>query len=257
MTTMRSHEALVGDQFGARASVYLTSVVHATGADLARLAALARERPAARVLDLGCGGGHVTFAVAPHVREVVACDLSPAMLDVVARAARERGLANVTTQQGVAEHLPFADASFDMVMSRYSAHHWRDFAAGLAEAARLLAPGGVASLVDSVSPGPPLLDTFMQAIELLRDPSHVRSYSGAEWEAGLARAGLVVTASRRHRVRLVFQTWVERMATPPVQVEAIRALQRAMSEGLTRAFETAPDGSFTIDVAAFEAAKAA
>src|SRR5215471_13287228 len=137
MTTTRNHEALVGDQFGARASAYLTSVVHATGTDLARLAALARERAEARVLDLGCGGGHVTFAVAPHVREVVACDLSPEMLDVVARAARERGLANVTTQRGVAEHLPFADASFDMMMSRYSAHHWRDFSSGLSEAARV------------------------------------------------------------------------------------------------------------------------
>jgi len=257
MTTTRSHEALVGDQFGARASAYLTSVVHATGADLARLAALARDRPEARVLDLGCGGGHVTFAVAPHVREVVACDLSAEMLDVVARAARERGLANVTTQRGVAEHLPFADASFDMVMSRYSAHHWRDFSAGLGEAARVLEPGGAAAFVDSVSPGPPLHDTFMQAIELLRDPSHVRSYTRAEWEEGLARAGLVVTETRSHRVRLVFKTWVERMATPRVQVEAIRALQRAMSESVTRWFDIEPDGSFTIDVAAFEAAKVA
>jgi ubiquinone/menaquinone biosynthesis C-methylase UbiE len=257
MTTTRSHEALVGDQFGARASAYLTSVVHATGAELARLAALAREHPQSRLLDLGCGGGHVTFAVAPHVCEVVAYDLAPAMLDVVAGAARERGFANVTTQQGVAENLPFADVSFDMVMSRYSAHHWRDFSAGLDEAARVLKPGGIAAFVDSVSPGTPLCDTFMQAIELLRDPSHVRSYARAEWEEALAHAGLVVTGTRSHPVRLVFKTWVERMATPPVQVEAIRALQRAMSAGVTRWFETEPDGSFTIDVAAFEAVKAA
>ncbi len=257
MATTRSHESLVGEQFGARASAYLTSAVHATGADLARLAQIARERPTARVLDLGCGGGHVAFAVAPHVRAVVAYDLAAEMLDVVARAARERGLVNVTTQQGVAERLPFAAASFDMVMSRYSAHHWRDLAAGLAEAARVLKPGGVAAFVDSVSPGLPLLDTFMQAIEILRDPSHVRSYSGAEWEAGLARAGFAATATRRHRVRLVFKTWVERMATPRVQVEAIRALQGAMSESVTRWFEIEPDGSFTIDVAAFECTKAA
>jgi ubiquinone/menaquinone biosynthesis C-methylase UbiE len=250
-------EALVNTQFGSQAGAYLTSAVHAQGPDLEALSALVAGKTEARVLDLGCGGGHVTFAVAPHVREVVACDLSAEMLDVVARAARERGFANVTTQQGVAEHLPFADASFDLVMSRYSAHHWRDFSAGLGEAARVLAPGGLVVFVDSVSPGPPLHDTFMQAIELLRDPSHVRSYTRAEWEEGLARAGLVVTETRRHRVRLVFKTWVERMATPKVQVEAIRGLQRAMSESVTRWFETEPDGSFTIDVAAFEAAKVA
>ena len=60
-------------------------------------------------------------------REVVAYDLSAEMLDVVAEAAEERGLRNIKTQQGVVESLPFEDASFDLVVSRYSAHHWRDF----------------------------------------------------------------------------------------------------------------------------------
>ena len=144
-----------------------------------------------------------------------------------------------------------------MVMSRYSAHHWSDFPAGLAEAARVVAPGGVAAFVDSVSPDRPLLDTFLQAIELLRDPSHVRSYARAEWEAALARTGLAVTETRRHRVRLVFKTWVERMATPRVQADAIRAVQGAMSDSVRRHFEIEADGSFTIDVAAFEAVKVA
>ena len=123
----------------------------------------AGPRPQARVLDLGCGGGHVSYHVAPHVHEVVAYDLSPEMLDVVARAAVERGLGNIATRQGVAELLPFADASFDFVLSRFSAHHWRDFDAGLREAARVLKPGGTAAFVDCISPGPPLLDTFFQA----------------------------------------------------------------------------------------------
>jgi hypothetical protein len=121
----------------------------------------------------------------------------------------------------------------------------------------VLKPGGIAAFVDSVSPGPPLHDTYLQALELLRDPSHVRSYARAEWEAALARAGLAVTATRRHRVRLVFDTWVERMATPKVQVDAIRALQAAMSESVRRHFDVGNDGSFTLDTATFEAVKAA
>ena len=96
-----------------------------------RSCAAARD---ARVLDLGCGGGHVSYRVAPHVREVVACDLTPDMLTQVKRAAAERGLSNIVARQGAAERLPFADASFDIVLSRYSAHHWRDFEAGLREA---------------------------------------------------------------------------------------------------------------------------
>jgi SAM-dependent methyltransferase len=251
----RSHEALVESQFGTRASAYLTSQVHARGADLAALAELARGRRDARVLDLGCGGGHVAFAVAPQVREIVACDLSPEMLGVVAAAARERGLGNLTTQAGAAERLPFDDASFDMVLSRYSAHHWRDFPAGLREAARVLKPDGVAGFVDGVAPGNPLLDTFFQTIEMLRDPSHVRDYGRAEWEAALAQAGLVCESATRFRIRLDFASWVERMATPAVQVDAIRALQRTVSESVANYFDTAPDGSFSMDVALFVARK--
>jgi SAM-dependent methyltransferase len=191
------------------------------------------------------------------VREVVAYDLSPEMLAVVARAAKERGLGNVLTRQGVAESLPFEDGSFDLVLSRFSAHHWRDFEAGLGEAARVLKAGGIAGFVDTVSPGTPLLDTYYQAIELLRDCSHVRNYSRAEWEAAIARAGLFSCATSQHRLRLEFTSWVERMRTPRVQVDAIRALQAAMSASVARYFETAPDGSFCIDVALFQAAKTA
>jgi SAM-dependent methyltransferase len=257
MSQSKTHEALVGRQFGTRAAAYLSSAVHAQGADLEALAALVEEESGARVLDLGCGAGHVSFAVAPRAKAVVAYDLSADMLDVVARAAADRGFANITMRQGVAEHLPFPDASFDRVLSRYSAHHWRDFEAGLREAARVLKPGGIAGFVDAVSPGAPLLDTYLQAIELLRDLSHVRDYSRAEWEAALVRAGLTPGAVSAHHIRLDFAVWVERMKTPKPQADAIRAIQAAMSESVVRHFEIGPDGSFTLDVVLFQASKPA
>lgn len=253
----KPHEALVGDQFGSRAGAYLTSTVHAQGADLEALAALMHDRPEAAVLDLGCGAGHVSFAVAPQVGSVVACDLSPEMLDVVARAAEDRGLGNLLTKQAVAERLPFDDASFDGVLSRYSAHHWRDFHAGLREAARVLKPGGLVGIVDSTSPGPAALDSWLQAVEILRDPSHVRSRSRAEWEDALVRAGLLPGMVRPFRIRLEFAMWIERMRTPPVRAEAIRSLQALASDRVTRHFRIEPDGSFSIDVVLFEAAKPA
>jgi ubiquinone/menaquinone biosynthesis C-methylase UbiE len=251
----RSHEALLGQQFGARATAYLNSAVHAQGADLEALADLVRGKPDARVLDLGCGGGHVSFTVAPHVGAVTAYDLSSEMLDVVAHAAAERGLVNIRTEKGMVERLPFADATFDFVFTRYSAHHWQDLDGGLREAARVLKPGGTAAFVDSICPGVPLLDTYLQSVELLRDPSHVRSYSCAEWDAAITRAGLVCTATRRHRIRLIFQVWVERMSTPKLQCDAIRALQTAMSETVTRYFNIGPDGSFDLDVVFAQATK--
>ena len=256
MVAGKSHEALVGGQFGSSAEAYLTSAVHARGADLEAIAGLAIGRPDARVLDLGCGGGHVTFNVAPHVREVVAYDLSREMLEVVARTAAERGLSNVTTREGLVEKVPFEAESFDMVLSRFSAHHWRDFDAGFREAARVLKPGGVAGFVDTVAPPSPLLDTYFQTIEMLRDHSHVRDYSRAEWEAALARAGFLPVSATWFRIRLDFASWVGRMKTPKVFVDAIRALQASVSENVTRYFETEADGSFSIDVCFFKATKA-
>jgi SAM-dependent methyltransferase len=253
----KTHETLVDTQFGARANAYLTSAVHAQGEDLKALAALVAGQSQARVLDLGCGGGHVAFNVAPLVREVVAYDLSSEMLSVVASTATERGLRNLTTRQGVAETLPFADASFDYVLSRFSAHHWRDVEAGMREAARVVKPGGTVAVVDAISPGTPVLDTFLQTLEMLRDPSHVRDYSRAEWVATLTRAGLVVGEGRQHRLRLDFASWLERMRTPKVHADAIRALYAQMPADVRGHFAIEADNSFTIDVMMLVAAKPA
>ena len=253
----KTHEALVDMQFGARADAYLASAVHSQGPDLEALAALVVGHSEARVLDLGCGGGHVSFRVAPAVREVVAYDLSTEMLAVVARAAQERGLANLVTRQGVVEKLPFDGASFDFVFSRYSAHHWRDLDASLREAARVLKPGGTAGFVDTVASADALCDTFLQAVELLRDLSHVRDRTRAEWITAVGHAGLHAGMAREHRVRLEIRSWLERMRTPTVQAEAILALAAAMPDSVARHCALEPDGSFSIDVLTMVATKPA
>ena len=98
-----AHKQHVEQQFGGQAAAYLSSQVHAEGAEFAELRQAAAEHGAARVLDLGCGAGHVGFQVAEAAREVVAYDLSAAMLEVVAAEAARRGLDNLGTQQGAAE----------------------------------------------------------------------------------------------------------------------------------------------------------
>lgn len=245
---MASHEQVVQRQFGEQASAYLHSSVHAQGDEFALLRAELAGHSGARVLDLGCGAGHVSFQLAPLAAEVVAYDLSPDMLEVVGSAALERGLHNLRLQQGAAEQLPFAEAEFDFVFSRYSAHHWSDLALALREVRRVLKPGGVAAFIDVVSPGRPLLDTYLQSVEVLRDSSHVRDYSVAQWQRQVSEAGLRVRSHSRQRLRLEFLSWVERMRTPQLMREAIRALQLAMGQEVREYFEIDADGSFSTDV---------
>ncbi len=251
---MQDHAHLVTAQFGPRAAAYVASQVHATGADLEQLAELAKAGPPnGRALDLGCGGGHASFHVAPHVGQMVAYDMSVDMLNAVSHAAADRGLSNIVTRQGVAEALPFPDGSFDFVVSRFSAHHWNDLEAALGEARRVLKYNGRAVFIDVVAPASPLCDTHLQTIELLRDTSHVRNYSAAAWLQALSDAGFVTGAKTARRLRLDFASWVARMRTPDLHIAAIRALQAQMPREVTDYLELEDDGSFSIDTLTIEA----
>ncbi|SNT29040.1 class I SAM-dependent methyltransferase [Sphingopyxis indica] len=247
-----THDDLVRSQFGATANAYVASAVHASGADLDTIAARAASAAPARALDLGAGGGHVAYAIAPHAGAVVACDLSADMLAAVAAEAKRRGIGNIATQTAAAEALPFADGHFDFLACRFSAHHWRDAEAGLREARRVLAPGAPAIFVDIVAPHTAALDTHLQTVELLRDGSHVRDYGVGEWTAMFARAGFDLHGITRGRLRMDFADWTRRMRTPSAHAAAIRALQQQASEDVARHFAIEPDGSFTIDMALFE-----
>ncbi|MFC0153469.1 class I SAM-dependent methyltransferase [Xanthomonas dyei] len=245
----------VAAQFGPQAYAYLHSEVHAQGAEFAELRAGLAGHREGRLLDLGCGAGHVSFQLAPLMAEVVAYDLSTDMLTIVAATAAERGLTQVRTVQGVAERLPFETGSLDAVVSRYSAHHWSDVGQALREVRRVLRPGGVAAFIDVVAPGLPLLDTHLQAIEVLRDTSHVRDYSVAQWLQMLGDAGLQVQRHHCQRLQLDYLSWVDRMRTPEVLRVAIRALQDAAVDEVRDYFQIAADGSFSSDVLVVWAAR--
>ncbi|SEQ53156.1 hypothetical protein SAMN05216548_105138 [Faunimonas pinastri] len=103
---------------------------------------------------------------------------------------------------------------------------------------------------------PPLLDTYLQAVELLRDTSHARDYSAAEWQAALGRCGFEVRTCRTWQVRMDFPVWVARIRTPELHVAAIRALQAAASAEVRAHFAIEEDGSFMLDVVMIEAVAA-
>src|SRR6266508_1328384 len=208
-------------QFGPVAAHYATSAVHVAGPDLDAMLAAATPCGDERLLDAGCGAGHTALAFAPRVAEVVAVDLTEAMLAQARRLAAERGLTNIVFQRGDVEQLPFPDGAFDIITSRYSAHHYPHPEVALREFARVLRPSGLFLLVDVVSPDDPAQDTFLNAIELLRDPSHVRDHTSAQWRGMLAAAGLTAEALGHWSLRLEFESWVARMNTPFLAITQI------------------------------------
>ena len=253
---MKQHD-LAARQFGSTAARYLTSGGHASGGDLDGLADLARRMRPARVLDLGCGAGHASFAVARGgALEVVAHDLSPAMLEVVAAEAAARGHPQIVASLGTAEKLDFADASFDWVVTRFSAHHWLDVNAAIREAARVLRPAGRLLAIDVIAPENPLLDTALQTFELLRDASHVRNYRESEWRAMLASGNFSPPEVRHWKLPLDFTPWVQRIGTSPARVAALESVFDEFPREVRDYFAVGSGRSFAIDVGWFEALRA-
>lgn len=233
----------VREQFGANAAAYVSSPTHAAGASLARLVERVAPGPTWRVLDVATAAGHTALAFAPHVAAVVGLDLTPEMLPLAARLAAERGAANALFAAGDVEELPFADGAFDAVTCRIAPHHFPDVGRFVAEAARVIRPGGALAVVDNVVPGSRLrgkradrvraAGAYVNAFEKLRDPSHNRCLSLEEWRDALTAAGLVVEVEETLDKRLTFETWAARH-TPAMRLRLKAMLFQAPADA--RAF---------------------
>jgi SAM-dependent methyltransferase len=127
------------------------------------------------VLDVACGAAHVSEPLAPHVHQIVAVDLTRALLDLAATRLREQNVRNVLLQEANAEALPFLDESFDIVFCRSSLHHFSDAQRAVAEMTRVCRAGGRVVLMDLVAPSDEARDLFDHVHRLL-DPSHVRTF---------------------------------------------------------------------------------
>ena len=175
------------------------------------------------ILDVACGPGIITAALAPNAREVVAFDLTPEMLSKARERCGDAGLTNVTFHEGSATDLPFADASFDVVVTRLSIHHFLAPARPLAEMARVLKRGGTLVLADVVSSEAPEESALHNAIEILRDPSHVRMLPASELAALIEGAGLTIERETTWDEGREFEEWV-RIVDDPDRVAPLRTV---------------------------------
>lgn len=234
--TISDVNVLVQQRFTKVAANYRTSKVHALGSDLDLMVKSASLAPSTVVLDAGCGAGHAALAFAPHVGLVIASDFTPAMLEQVKVLTQERGVSNVKTQLADVDNLPFSADAFDLIVTRYSAHHWLRPERALAEFQRLLKPSGSLLISDIMAAENYAQDTFLQTIELLRDPSHVRDYRLSEWRFMLAGAGFESEVLQTFDLTLRFNTWTERMATPAQNSQMIRSLFDGAPADIRRGF---------------------
>jgi SAM-dependent methyltransferase len=189
-----------GDPWSERAALYVESDAHREGADLDLLVEWAAG--ARTALDVATGGGHVARRLREAGLQVVTSDPAPGMQpDVICPA----------------EHLPFADSSFDVVACRTAAHHFDDVPAAIGEMARVSA--GRVLLVDTLNMG-----EAAEEAERLRDPSHVRNYDEAEWRGFVDGAGLRVEELVTMPHRIDFAAWLKRTGCEGEEAELVREL---------------------------------
>jgi SAM-dependent methyltransferase len=198
----------VTDVWSDRAQAYVESDTHREGTDLDRLVSWAEGKTA---LDVATGGGHVARRLRDEGFQVTTLDPAPGMrADVLAPA----------------EHIPFADDSFDTVATRIAPHHFSDIRTAVGEMARVARR---VLLVEDT-----LYDSDeVEEAELLHDPTHVRSYSEEEWRAFLEAAGLRVEEVELQRKRRNFGDWCERTGCTGAERERVRELlgDRVDAEG--------------------------
>jgi SAM-dependent methyltransferase len=185
-----------------RAQAYRESKTHAAGPDLDLVVEWCAPGPGRKVLDVATGGGHVARRLREAGCEVVTTDSSPGMKpDVVSRA----------------EDLPFADGSFDCVVSRIASHHFGDVRHAVEEMSRV--SNDVVVIEDTLFSS----ERHEQA-EKLRDPTHVRNYTEDEWVEFLTDAGLEVEQRQLFEKAHPLEDWLARTACEGQEAERVKEL---------------------------------
>jgi SAM-dependent methyltransferase len=187
------HTQRVIDQFTRWAKPFADLPIHAEAEAMARTLQACALTGEAAVLDVACGPGILACAAAVEARHVTGVDITPAMIAQARARQAASGLANLAWRVGDATALPFADASFDRVTTRYSFHHMPDPAAALSEMKRVCRPGGRVVVIDA-TPSPQAQQAY-DAMERLRDPSHTSALTldalrQMGRDAGLTEAGI-------------------------------------------------------------------
>ncbi len=210
------------DQFNKQAALYATSAVHRYGPSLPVLVEMAGPEPVDLVLDVATGTGNTALILAPQVSKVIGLDVASGMLDQARARAEAENVRNVEFLPGSAEQLPFANDEFSLVVSRHAPHHFHRLDKFLGEVRRVLRTGGRFVLADQISPSDQVAD-WVDRWERMRDPSHFRQRTIAEWRELAEAAGFSWIRDQLVQYELPFDWWVKQAGC---KEETVRALQQ-------------------------------
>jgi ubiquinone/menaquinone biosynthesis C-methylase UbiE len=213
------------DQFTRQAAAYAAAAPIRNEEILARIISAANPLSSDEVLDVACGPGILTCALAEQVKHATGIDLTPAMLHQSRKLQAERGLANLTWIEGDVSHLPFEDESFSLVTCRYAFHHFRDPLLVLKEMERVCKKDGRVLVADT-APAPEKADAF-NLMEKLRDNSHARALPVSEMVELFEEAGLVNPQVETLRMAGDLNSLLARSYCLPGDEERCRSLYEA------------------------------
>jgi ubiquinone/menaquinone biosynthesis C-methylase UbiE len=183
------------------------------------------------VLDVAAGTGHAARQLAGSARTVVALDATEAMLARGQAQAASEGCDNVLFMRGDATALPFLDGSFDVVVSRFAAHHFERPEAVVSEMVRCTRPGGHVALVDLVADEDAEVAAEQNRLERLRDPSHTRMLAAIELQVLMTEAGLQSIDVATRPLERPLDPWLDQAQTDASVRDGIRAALRADVDG--------------------------
>jgi ubiquinone/menaquinone biosynthesis C-methylase UbiE len=175
-----------------------------------------------RVLDVAAGTGHLSRAIAPHVREVVAIDITVEMLEQAREEAGRRKLDNLSFEEENAEKLPYKNDDFDLVVSRLAIHHFKKPMIQLREMVRVCKPNHRIGVIDLLSPEDKRIAKIYNHLERLRDPSHTVALSKKQMTKILGEVGIAVEKIEVRDVEVDFQRWVKMTGTKSGTTEILK-----------------------------------
>jgi SAM-dependent methyltransferase len=223
------HLKRVTDEFARQAETFAVWAENVDADVGARFGTALGAAARGRLIDVACGPGVVTAALAPAAASIVAFDATEPMLAKARARCAKASLSNVAFKIGDAEALPFADAQFDGAVTRAALHHFAEPQRAIGEIFRVLRSGGVAVFADVISSEDADESRLHNAIERLRDPSHVRMLPASELDSAARRAGFGDLEVATWDMNRELEEWFS-IVRDPARVEPIRTIVRALAE---------------------------